>query len=104
MGIGSRHNFAAISTLLLHLYLLTSRFQAWPMSTPSSNQSGTFFLASQFEKLQALMPKWRRHLILASRGAGGRKGLTNLALLRLDALMNEWKEEEGTGGSPTTVT
>ncbi|KAL4952390.1 fungal-specific transcription factor domain-containing protein [Aspergillus filifer] len=99
----SRHNFAAISTLLLHLYLLTSRFQAWPMSTPSSNQSGTFFLASQFEKLQALMPKWRRHLILASRGAGGRKGLTNLALLRLDALMNEWKEEEETGGSPTTV-
>ncbi|KAL4780071.1 fungal-specific transcription factor domain-containing protein [Aspergillus varians] len=92
----SRHNFASISTLLLHLYLLTSRFQAWPLNTPSSsNQPGSFFLASQFEKLQALMPKWRWHLILASRGAGGRKGLTNLALLRLDALMNEWKE-----GSP----
>ncbi|KAL4926204.1 transcription factor domain-containing protein [Aspergillus undulatus] len=91
----SRHNFASISTLLLHLYLLTSRFQAWPVSSPSS-QSGSVFLASQFEKLQALMPKWRRHLLLASRGAGGRKGLTNLALLRLDALMNEWKGESST--------
>ncbi|KAL6237497.1 hypothetical protein BDW75DRAFT_228682 [Aspergillus navahoensis] len=90
----SRHNFASISTLLLHLYLLTSRVQAWPLSTSSSpDRPGSFFLASQFEKLQALMPKWRWHLILASRGAGGRKGLTNLALLRLDALMNEWKEE-----------
>ncbi|KAL4752241.1 hypothetical protein BDW72DRAFT_212116 [Aspergillus terricola var. indicus] len=90
----SRHNFASISTLLLHLYLLTSRCQAWPLSTSSSpDKTGSFFLAGQFEKLQALMPKWRWHLILASRGAGGRKGLTNLALLRLDALMNEWKEE-----------
>ncbi|KAL4915712.1 fungal-specific transcription factor domain-containing protein [Aspergillus aurantiobrunneus] len=90
----SRHNFASISTLLLHLYLLTARFQGWPLNTPSS-QPGTCFLVSQFEKVQALMPKWRWHLILASRGAGGRKGLTNLALLRLDALMNEWK-----AGSP----
>ncbi|KAL4987977.1 fungal-specific transcription factor domain-containing protein [Aspergillus falconensis] len=90
----SRHNFASISTLLLHLYLLASRIQAWPLSASSApDKTGSFFLASQFEKLQALMPKWRWHLILASRGAGGRKGLTNLALLRLDALMNEWKEE-----------
>ncbi|KAL4739934.1 fungal-specific transcription factor domain-containing protein [Aspergillus similis] len=90
----SRHNFASISTLLLHLYLLTSRFQVWPLGASSSPaKTGSCFLASQFEKLQALMPKWRWHLILASRGAGGRKGLTNLALLRLDALMNEWKEE-----------
>ncbi|KAL5338160.1 fungal-specific transcription factor domain-containing protein [Aspergillus crustosus] len=95
----SRHNFASISTLLLHLYLLTARFQAWPLSTPSSpNTQGSLFLANQFEKLQSLMPKWRRHMILASRGAGGRKGLTNLALLRLDALMNEWKV-----GSPAPV-
>ncbi|KAL4999485.1 fungal-specific transcription factor domain-containing protein [Aspergillus recurvatus] len=89
----SRHNFASISTLLLHLYLLTSRIQAWPPSTSSFPDKTASFLASQFEKLQALMPKWRWHLILASRSAGGRKGLTNLALLRLDALMNEWKEE-----------
>ncbi|KAL4866199.1 fungal-specific transcription factor domain-containing protein [Aspergillus spectabilis] len=95
----SRHNFASISTLLLHLYLLTARFQAWPPSAPSSpNPPSSLFLANQFEKLQSLMPKWRRHMILASRGAGGRKGLTNLALLRLDALMNEWKE-----GSPAPI-
>ncbi|KAL4978822.1 hypothetical protein BDW66DRAFT_157717 [Aspergillus desertorum] len=90
----SRHNFASISTLLLHLYLLTSRVQPWSLSTSSSpHETRSFFLASQSQKLQALMPKWRWHLILASRGAGGRKGLTNLALLRLDALMNEWREE-----------
>ncbi|KAL4773561.1 fungal-specific transcription factor domain-containing protein [Aspergillus nidulans var. acristatus] len=90
----SRHNFASISSLILHLYLLTSRFQTWHLSGPSfPNKTGSCFLTSQFEKLQRLMPKWRWHLILASRGAGGRKGLTNLALLRLDALMNEWKEE-----------
>jgi hypothetical protein len=64
------------------------------LSGPSfPNKTGSCFLTSQFEKLQGLMPKWRWHLLLASRGAGGRKGLTNLALLRMDALMNEWKEE-----------
>ncbi|KAL4875180.1 fungal-specific transcription factor domain-containing protein [Aspergillus karnatakaensis] len=55
----SRHNFASISTLLLHLYLLTARFQAWPLSAPSSPHSPqSLFLANQFEKLQSLMPNF----------------------------------------------
>lgn len=49
-------------------------------------------LDEEYVELQYLIKRWRWVMRIASRGAGGRKGLMTLGLLRLDALLSELQQ------------
>ncbi|CAG8394451.1 unnamed protein product [Penicillium salamii] len=115
----SMHNFAIVSTFLMHLLILTQSSQGGLLSSTSPQQefpvpaetTGAFVRArnhdipspevnSSFAKehtnLQSLTRRWRWALRLAERGAGGRKGLLGVSLRRIEALFREWQNAEKT--------
>ncbi|OQU94945.1 Fungal specific transcription factor domain-containing protein isoform 1 [Cladophialophora immunda] len=104
----SRHNFSIASTLLMHLLLITAQshtspiepHEQWP--SPQDHQprldpvhaesTSQMNLQTEHEELRKLTQRWRWALRLAAQGAGGRKGLMTLSLLRIDALFIEWQD------------
>ncbi|PLB44213.1 hypothetical protein P170DRAFT_513438 [Aspergillus steynii IBT 23096] len=113
----SRHNFAVLSTFLMHLLVLIQPLQSSSVSgnilphespdhpdirrpstgsssagAPSPNANYTFI--KEYTELQGLTRRWRWALRLAERGAGSRKGLISASLKRIEALFREWQTTE----------
>lgn len=53
------------------------------------NTTSFLNLQDDYKTLLDYLTRWRWAMKISSRGAGGRKGLMNLSLLRLDALLSE---------------
>lgn len=106
--LGSRTNFAIASCLMLNLLMIlqppirpnvvqqnsdqTITMTDHPMDLQHEHQQRTasfLNLQSEYRLLLDYLTRWRWAMKVASRGAGGRKGLMNLSLLRMDALLIE---------------
>lgn len=96
----SRTNFAVIAGVMLNLVFIlrppisltaskthVSLKTAQPHLQP--NTTSFLHLQDDYKRLLDYLTRWRWSMKIASRGAGGHKGLMNLSLLRLDALMSE---------------
>jgi hypothetical protein len=56
-----------------------------------------------YRDLLDYITRWRWALKVASRGAGGRKGLMNLSLLRMDALIAELSHTPSPGDTSESI-